>query len=45
MTLQRSDNETLTKMILLCFDMSTDGGVPAEFRPDFLVLGSGCEAH
>jgi|GEM_PF-1110207 hypothetical protein len=39
MTLQRSDNETLTKMILLCFDLSTDGGVPAEFRPDFLVLG------
>lgn len=39
MTTERIDNETLTKMILLCFDLSTDGGVPAEFRPEFLALG------
>ena len=39
MTLEKIDNETLTKMILLCFDLSTDGGVPAKFRPDFLALG------
>lgn len=39
MTTERIDNVTITKMILLCFDLSTDGGVPAEFRPDFLALG------
>lgn len=37
--MERTDNETLTKMILLCFDLSTDGGVPAELRPEFLALG------
>lgn len=39
MSLERADNETLTKMILLCFDLSTDGGVPANLRPEFLALG------
>lgn len=39
MTTEKIDNVVLTKMILRCFDLSTDGGVPAEFRPDFLALG------
>ena len=36
---ERTDNETLTKIIITCFDLATDGGVPAAFRPDFLILG------
>lgn len=39
MSLQRIDTATLTKLINLCFDLSTDGGVPPEVRPQFLALG------
>ena len=39
MTLERIDSATLTKMILLCFDLATDSGVPPKFQPEFLVLG------
>jgi hypothetical protein len=39
MDLERIDNVTLTKMIHLCFDLSTNGGVPDEFQPIFFAMG------